>query len=217
MSIATTVKATALGGLEAALNRCLRLDPATLERLAALSGKAIEIHLRAPDLRFYLLSGPTGIRLAPQLDRAPDTTLSGTPLGLLRGALARGGGRRELFSDDLRIDGDTETGKRFKAILDAIDIDWEEQLSRLVGDVAAHHLGNLARGFKHWSQEAGQTLTDDLGDYLREESRLVPQRAEVDRFLTAVDILRTDIDRLEQRITRLQQHLRAGQEDDSPS
>lgn len=211
LTIATAMKATALGGLEAALNRCLRLDPATLERLAALAGKAIEIHLRVPGLRFYLLPGPAGIELAAQLDRAPDTTLSGTPLGLLRGALIRNE-RKELFADDLRIEGDSDTGRRFKAVLDAIDIDWEEQISHLVGDIAAHHLGNLARGFGRWSREAGISMTDDLDDYLHEEARLVPQRAEVERFLAAVDMLRTDADRLKLRVARLQRRLRDKQD-----
>lgn len=206
LSIATALQTTALGGLQSALNRCLRLDPATQERLAALAGKAIEIHLRPLDLRFYLLPGPGGIELAAQLERAPDTTLSGTPLGLLRGALLRNE-RRELFADDLRIEGDTDTGRRFKAVLDAVDIDWEEQLSHLVGDIAAHHLGNLARGLGRWSQEARTSLADDLDDYLHEEARLVPQRAEVERFLAAVDILRTDADRLELRVARLQRRL----------
>lgn len=208
MSIPTRLKSTALGGLQAALNRALRLDPATLGRLAALAGKAIEIRLRPFDLHFYLLPGAGGIELAAQLDRAPDTVFTGTPLGLLRGALAQGE-RRELFDDDLRMEGDTDTGRRLKGVLDGIDIDWEEQLSRLVGDVAAHQLGNLARGLGRWSREAGTSLTDDLGEYLHEEARLASPRAEVEEFLAAVDALRADADRLEQRVLRLQRRLDA--------
>jgi ubiquinone biosynthesis protein UbiJ len=206
LGIAQTLKDTALGGLEAALNRALRLDPATLARLAALSGKAIEIRLRPFDLNFYLLPGPAGIELTAQLERAPDTVFSGTPLGLLRGALARGE-RKELFADDLRIEGDADTGRRLKAVLDAIDVDWEEQLSRLVGDVAAHQLGNLARGLGRWSREASASLTDDLDEYLHEEARLVPTRAEIEAFLAAVDALRMDADRLQQRVDRARRRL----------
>lgn len=206
MSLPTLIKSTALGGLQAALNRALRLDPATLERLAALAGKAIEIRLRPFDLNFFLLPGPAGIELAAQIERAPDTVFTGTPLGLLRGALQRGE-RRELFGDDLHIEGDTDTGRRLKAILDGIDIDWEEQLSRLLGDVAAHQLGNLARGLGRWTRETGASLTDDLDEFLHEEARLMPPRAEVEAFLAAVDVLRTDADRLEQRVLRLQRRL----------
>lgn len=206
MNLRTLFTTPALGALQAALNHALQLDPATLDRLAGLSGKAIELRLRPFGIRFYMLPGAGGIDLATELERAPDAVFSGTPLGLLRGALDRGG-RRELFGDDLRIEGDTELGRRMKGILDGIDIDWEEQLSRLVGDVAAHQIGNLARGLGRWSREAGAGMADNLGEYLHEEVRLTPQRREVEAFIAAVDVLRTDADRLEQRIARLRRRL----------
>ncbi|MCC6303358.1 MAG: SCP2 sterol-binding domain-containing protein [Gammaproteobacteria bacterium] len=206
MSLRTLLSTTALGALRAALDQALRLDPATRERLAGLSGKAIEVRLRPFDVCFFLLPGADGLDLAPTLERAPDAVFSGTPLGLLRGALGRGQ-RRELFGDDLRIEGDIELGRRLKAILDAIDIDWEEHLSRLVGDVAAHQIGNLARGLDRWSREAGAAMADNLDEYLHEEARLTPTRAEIDAFLAAVDVLRGDADRLEQRVARLRRRL----------
>jgi len=206
VKLRTLFTTTALGALQSALNRALQLDPATLDRLAGLSGKSIELRLRPFDIRFYLLPGAGGIDLAAELERAPDAVFSGTPLGLLRGALDRGG-RRELFGDDLRIEGDTELGRRMKGILDDIDFDWEEQLSRLFGDVAAHQVGNLARGLGRWSREAGADMADNLGEYLHEEARLTPQRREVEEFIAAVDVLRTDADRLEQRIVRLLRRL----------
>ena len=213
MSLYTLLTATALAPLQAAINRGLRLDPSTLDRVAALSGKAIEVRLRPFDVGFYVLPGTTGIELASSLERAPDAVFSGTPLGVLRGALGRGG-RRELFGDDLRIEGDTEIGRRLKSILDGIDIDWEEHASRLVGDVAAHKLGNIARGLGRWSREAGAGMADNLDEYLHEETRLVPQRAEVEEFLSAVDVLRTDADRLEQRVARLLRRLDEGRGDE---
>lgn len=203
---ATLLATAALGALQAALDRALRLDPAAAARFAPLAGKAIEIRLQPFDLRFYLLPGPAGIELAAELARAPDAVFSGTPLGLLRGALRRGE-RRELFGDDLRVDGDVDTARRLKAALDAVDIDWEEHLSRLVGDVAAHRLGTLARDLGGWTCDAGGSLAEDLADYLHEEARLLPVRAEVESFLAAVDVLRTDADRLEQRVLRLQRRL----------
>jgi ubiquinone biosynthesis protein UbiJ len=206
VNLRTLFTTPALGALQAALNHALQLDPATLDRLAGLSGKAIELRLRPFGIRFYMLPGAGGIDLTAELERAPDAVFSGTPLGLLRGALDRGG-RRELFGDDLRIEGDTELGRRMKGILDGIDIDWEEQLSRLVGDVAAHQIGNLARGLGRWSREAGAGMADNLGEYLHEEARLTPQRREVEVFIAAVDVLRTDADRLEQRIARLRRRL----------
>ena len=87
-------------------------------------------------------------------------------------------------------------------LLDWARPDWEEELSRHVGDVAAHQLGNLVRGGLAWMQQAADTLTRDAGEYLKEESRDLPTRYEVDRFLDDVDRLAADLGRAEARVAR---------------
>lgn len=206
MTLFSSIRKTALGALETVVNRYLRLDPAGLENMAALEGKVIEVHLRVLELRLFIRPGSRGVRITGETDREPDTTISGTPLALARTGLQRGE-RPGLFSDDVRISGDVETGRELKAALDALDIDWEEQLSHLVGDVVAHHIGNMARGARHWSGQASETLQRDLGEYLQEESRLVPHPDEVEEFMASVDRLRADADRLEQRVARIEARL----------
>ncbi len=201
-----------ISALDAALNACLRLDPGTLQRLAALSGKVIAIELRGLDITLYLLPSASGMQVSGVHEGAPDTLLSGTPLALARlGVTKHEPGT--LFSGDVEIRGDIELGQRFKAILDAIDIDWEEQLSKLTGDVIAHQVGNAVRDMLGWSRRAADTLGRDTAEYLHEESRDLPKRDEVEEFLAGVDTLRSDADRIEARIHRLRglmQHRGAG-------
>ena len=90
------------------------------------------------------------------------------------------------------------------AILDGIDIDWEEHLSRVTGDVLAHQVGNVARGMLEWGRNTLDTVSRDVAEYLHEESRDLPTRGEVDEFLARIDTLRLDVDRLEARVQRLQ-------------
>jgi len=76
--------ASAISGLEAVINRYLRLDPAIGSRLAALSGRCIGIELRRLDLMLYVLPDEKGIHLKGHVEGEPDTVLRGTPLGMLR-------------------------------------------------------------------------------------------------------------------------------------
>ncbi len=46
-------------------------------------------------------------------------------------------------------------------------------------------------------------MEQNVGEYLRIESEIVPNRVEIDGFMNDVDDLRSDVDRLEQRIARL--------------
>lgn len=91
-----------------------------------------------------------------------------------------------------------------------MDVDWEEQLSKAVGDVAAHQLGNLWRGLRGWGRRSADTLVRDGVEYLQQELHALPPRPAVEQFLSAVDTLREDADRLTARIERLRRRTAAG-------
>jgi ubiquinone biosynthesis protein UbiJ len=133
----------------------------------------------------------------------PDTVLRGTPFGIARLGLGRGKAQGTLFSGEVEIGGDVETGQDFKAVLDALDIDWEEQLARYTGDVVAHQAGNAARGAGRWLDQARLTVEQDLSEYLQEELRVVPTRIEIENLVEEIDRLALDAERLEARLKRL--------------
>ena len=195
--------ASAISGLEVVINRYLRLDPAIGPRLATLSGRCIEVELRGLDLTLYVFPDEHGIQLRDHVDTAPDTVLRGTLLGMVRLGVGSDT-EKTLFSGDVLIDGDVETGQAFKAILDELDIDWEEQLSRLTGDVVAHQLGNVARRGHRAIRTGIDTLEKDIGEYLQEELRVLPSRIETENFSADVTRISMDVDRLSARLKRLQ-------------
>ena len=187
------------GALEAAFNRYLQLDPGADERLRQLQGNVIGIELRGLDITLFIAIGDRAIHIHNEFDGQPDCTLRGTPIGLGRMGLGSRGG---LFTGEVEIEGDSDVGQRFQALLGDVDIDWEEQLSRLSGDIAAHQLGRLTRSAIAWGKRSGAHLQEDVRDYLHEESRLLPHPEEVREFSADVDRLRDDVERLQARITR---------------
>ncbi len=190
--------------IETALERYLSLDPEVAARLAHLHGKVMEVEVRGPDLHFYLLPTGHGIQVQGHYEGTPDACLRGAPLSLARLALSAQG-RRTLFSGAVQLEGDAELGQALQNILNAVDIDWEELLARLTGDVVAHQAGNAVRGAQQWAARTRESLTLDIADYLHEETRQVPARGEVERFAAEVDTLRSDIERLAARVKRLQE------------
>ena len=85
-----------------------------------------------------------------------------------------------------------------------LDIDWEEQLSKLTGDIIAHQLGNAARHGRRAFRFGLDTLEKDSGEYLQEELRLLPTRIETENFSDEVSRISMDVDRLAARLKRLQ-------------
>jgi ubiquinone biosynthesis protein UbiJ len=196
------VPALVLAGLEITLNRYLSLDPETLSRLAGMTGKLIAVELRGVGITLYMAPHSGGIQLLREFDGSADAVISGTPLALARVGI--GDERSLLFAGEVEIHGDVTLGQRFESVLRELDIDWEEQLSHLVGDAAAHQVGNLVRDALQWGAKSVDTFGRDLTEYLQEESRQLPQRDEVNKFLAAVDVLRNDVERLDARVKRLQ-------------
>jgi len=194
---------SAASALEIAINHYLDLDPAMCERLAELEGRLIALQLKGLDLRILLRTGRNGITVLTDSDQDADTVLHGSPLGMARLGLG-GNTAGTLFSGAVDISGDVETGQAFKAILDEMEIDWEEQLSRLSGDVLAHQLGNAARKTGSLLAHGRATLMQDLSEYLQEELRVLPARIEVENFIEDVSRLGMAMDRLQARLDRLQ-------------
>jgi ubiquinone biosynthesis protein UbiJ len=198
-----TLPAGLVRALESAANGWIGLDPDNRARMAALEGRCIGIDITGSGLQLFLYPGEHGLRISATHEGPADTTLHGSPFALARLGLG-GNTENALFSGEVSISGNVETGQAFKAILDAMDIDWEEHLSRLTGDAIAHQLGNTARRAGRLLQHGRRSLEQDLGDYLREELRLLPARIEIQNFADEVTRLRTGADRLTARVRRLQ-------------
>ena len=205
---ASVLEAALNQGLALALNQYQDQDDAGRQRLLALDGRVVAIDLEGLNTSFYLIFNGDCIHVQSHLQGQADTRIAGTPLSLLRAGLE---GKRQqqqgLFSGELSISGDADLGRQVNALLDEMEIDWEEHLSHLLGDVAAHEISYHARAFNGWARQTLDTLFQDGGEYLREETRLLVSRDELDAYLIAVDNCRDDVARLEKRIERLQRQI----------
>lgn len=193
--------------LETAFNAWLALDAQThgnaRSRLQALQGKLICLHISNPDVQLYFLPTADQVRVTTRYAAAPDVTIHGSALGLMRLSASNDAGKA-MLEHGIKIDGDMGLGNHFSQILREIDVDWEELLSRAVGDVVAHHLGQVVRNAQGWLGDSSHAMRLNTQEYLQEEARVVPADAEIRQYLDAVDTLRADTDRLEARLKRLE-------------
>jgi ubiquinone biosynthesis protein UbiJ len=193
---------TVLAALETAINRYIDLDPEGAKRLAGLHGQVILIEIAGFGTRLYVIPGAKGVQLYGDYAGEPDCVLRGSPIALARMGISRQK-EDQLFSGEVQIDGDTHLAQSFGDLVGGLEVDWEEQLSQLVGDAVAHQVGSSARAAQRWGRRTRNTLSADLQEYLQEESRLLPSRCEVQYFLDDVDHLRDGVERLAARIERL--------------
>jgi len=180
------------------LNRNIRESTAANELCRRLEGKLIAIRVRDTALTSYLEIRDGALRLTAGHDAEPDVVISGSIV-----TLALMAGEDSIRDGSLDLTGDAATAQAFQRLLGHAKPDVEEELSGIIGDTAAHGLGELARGFGRWARDARSIMRDNIREYLQEESRDVPSRHEVERFAQDVGRLRDDVDRLAARIARL--------------
>jgi ubiquinone biosynthesis protein UbiJ len=186
--------------VEGGVNRALGTDPEMAARLAPLTGRVCRIELTDLGITFDVAPDAKGLHLGPAGSQPPDVTLRGSLLAIARLAT---GNERLPASARAEIAGDAELANAFARALRDFDPDWEEELSRYTGDVAAHLVGKTFRAARAWAGDARTRVGADVSEYLREEVRLLPDRAAVAAFIAEVDRLRADTDRLAARAENL--------------
>jgi ubiquinone biosynthesis protein UbiJ len=137
----------------------------------------------------YIIVGRDQVFLASEYGDEPDVIISGSLLALAR--LAAPDGDTVVRGDAVELGGDVILARKFQSLLRYARPDFEEELSVLVGDAAAHGIGEFVRG-----------VSQNMSEYLQEESRSVPSRYEAEVFRGQVDTLRDDVARFEARLKR---------------
>ena len=181
----------------------------TLPILEYIQYNLICLHICILYLTFYFLPDKTNIAVMGNYEGEPDTTITGSPMALIRLGTSSNSGKT-LLESDATIEGDTHLGAEFSRILAEVDIDWEELLSRLVGDVVAHQAGQVTTTGTGWIKESLEAMKLNTSEYLTEESGLTPAEAEINYYLDEVDDLRMSVDRLEARINN---HIKQSQDE----
>ncbi|MGH8158956.1 MAG: ubiquinone biosynthesis accessory factor UbiJ [Rhodanobacter sp.] len=190
--------------LETALNHTLSLDPDTQQRLAALNGRSVQLHLRGPEIALAVTVEDARLKVGPPQDDN-QLRVAATPGSLLAMMFRRDDDG--IAPGKVEIAGDAELARRLEKLASKFAPDFEEAFARTFGDVLGVPLAKAVRkGLSH-ARETAAHLTEDSADWLRDEARVALAPGEVEGFLDGVDHLRERSERLESRVKRLVQRL----------
>jgi ubiquinone biosynthesis protein UbiJ len=190
--------------LETALNHILSLDPDTQQRLTALDGRSMQLHLRGPEIALTVTVDDAQLKVGPPQDDS-QLKVAATPGSLLAMMFRRDDDG--IAPGKVEIAGDAELARRLEKLAGKFAPDFEEAFARSFGDVLGVPLAKAVRkGLAHARETAGH-LTEDTADWLRDEARVAMAPGEVEGFLDGVDALRERSERLESRVQRLLQQL----------
>jgi ubiquinone biosynthesis protein UbiJ len=180
-----------------ALNHLLGAEAWARDKLKPHAGQCMEFRaLPLPALRLDILG--SGLLANAVQDVAPNlvvTIKSGALPAMLRG--------EDALMREIAIEGNADLAGAVQYLFRHLRWDFEEDLSRVVGDVLAHRMAKQGRRFVTWNREAAEKLAQNLAEYWTEEQPMLARRADVNQFVAGVDRLRDDLARIEKRVEAL--------------
>lgn len=171
------------------------------DKLSAHAGKTALFDVYPARLAFAVAADGR-LQPAPP-DATPAVTIRLTHLTLL-GVLADG----EEAWRKAEVVGDTDFAAVISQVASNLQWDVEEDLSRVVGDIAAHRMAQAGRSAAAWPKQAAVSMAENAAEYLTEEKALLVTPLRAAEFMREVDELRDAVERLDKRIERLSRQVR---------
>lgn len=181
------------------LNHLLGREEWARRKLEPFAGESVELRAAPlPALRFTVLPGGR-VEAGGRAEKdAASLTVTLRP-GVLA-ALARG---EEHLMREVEVSGNARLAAEVMVLVRHLRWDPEEELSAVIGDIAAHRVVQTARSFAAWQMDAARRVGEALADYFAEEKRVLVRRPDFRVFAGDVAGLRDAVERLAKRVERL--------------
>lgn len=183
------------------LNHLITQNQWARAHLLPFSGKTVSFDMSPVHASLTVLEDG-GLAIADEISNA-DASIYLSPSLALR-----------LFAKDtdamskVRIEGDTDFAKTLANVLQNIKWDYEEDLSKVFGDISANKASTFAKESVQEAKEQVVNFAEMAAEYWQEENPLIAKKRHVEDFVQKVDVLRDDVERLEKRLAKLSTALR---------
>jgi len=178
-----------------ALNHLLQQASWARQRLGVFAGRKARFDM--PPWRLAFAVTAEGLFEATREDDVDVTVAlpADTPLVALQGL--------DRAMAAAHVTGNAEFATELSFVLKNLRWDAEEDLSRVVGDVAAHRIVGVLSRLTLWQKETARNLTENVAEYLSEEARLLVPRHELASLRDEIEQFGSRIATLEARLARL--------------
>ena len=168
--------------------------------LLPFSGKVVQFEIAFIKTNLLIL-GDGSLSIAGETT-APEATIHVPPILALR--ILAGD---EAAKTQIKIEGDAHLATELSKILQLMRWDFEEDLSKIVGDIAANKTVSASK--KAFTEARKQTINvaEMVSEFWQEEKPILAKKRHVTQFNAEVDTLKSDVARFEKRLEKLTKKL----------
>lgn len=178
-----------------ALNHLLGQAGWARRQLSGFAGRRARFEMPPWRLAFQVTAD--GL-LEATADEAVDVTVvlpADTPLVALRGM--------DRAMSGAHVTGNAEFATALSFVLKNLRWDAEEDLSKLVGDIAAHRIVGVSSRLTSWQKQAARNFAENVAEYLGEESGLMTPARDLAALRQELTEFTRHLDQLEARARAL--------------
>jgi len=114
-----------------------------------------------------------------------------------------------IKQEKLDIQGDIKVAQQFAQLAENLNIDWESELAKHIGDIPTHKLGQFSQRMKERLSFAAEQIQADASEWLVHEKKLAATGNQISQFAENVEEVNSIANQLEQRILRLSKKINA--------
>jgi ubiquinone biosynthesis protein UbiJ len=108
-----------------------------------------------------------------------------------------------IKQEKLDVQGDIKVAQQFANIAESLDIDWQSELAKHIGDIPTYKLSQLGKSLAKKVNFATQQIQADVSEWLVHEKRLVVTSSQIHHFSQQVNELSIQTDAIAGRIRQL--------------
>lgn len=190
--------------IEAIINKALLLNINHVS-LANLEQKTLTLELAELTTALSFTVVDSKILVSGNVERS-DCTIQ-TSLQTLTKLKAQQSLTELIKQGELDVVGDIKVAQQFSTLAEQLEIDWQSELAKHIGDVPTHklfHFGNkITKKIKHTAKQ----LENDVSEYVVHEKRLVVTHSQVNTFNQNVQDIAAHVDNVSARLNQAMANL----------
>ena len=202
----SALQSGAFEAAESLINGALKYDPATLRKMGELEGKVLLIESTMPPLKLAMETNGQGIMLHSNWQDKADTTVSGSLISIA-GLAVNSASQASFSGSGVNVSGDLDLLLKINNLMAEINVDWEDILASVIGDIPAHLMADKLRKSAAMAKDVAQRAKSAAAEVAKEELRVTPTSPEFKGFSQQVRELSSGVERAAARINKSRQIL----------
>ncbi len=186
---------------EPLLNGALKYDALAANKLNRLENKHFAIALDDIGLNLSMSTFAGYVRLSSNLEQSD--CMVKTQSKYLKDLSDASQLTALIKQDKLVLEGDLHVAQQYSDVFLNNDIDWQEILSKFVGDANAHRIDQFMRALAAGIQRKSQDMNYTVATGLTDELKVTPDSQEVAHFVQQVDRVAAQTEKLLSQVNEL--------------